>query len=62
MHCPKKEELMRHAAVHAIGSVIAAHLFDTLMTGQGDNADAQQACYFAAVERLTVTSRRQERE
>jgi hypothetical protein len=39
--------------------VVATHLFDILKEGQGDNADTSQARYFAAVERLTVTSWRQ---
>jgi hypothetical protein len=56
MHRLTKEGLTRHDAVHAISSVVATHLFDILKTGQGDNADASQARYFAAVERLTVTS------
>lgn len=56
MHRLTKEGLTRHDAVHAIGSVVATHLFDMLTMGQGDNADASQARYFAAVERLTATS------
>ena len=54
-----KEGLSRHDAIHAISSVVATHLFDILKTGQADNADASQARYFAAVERLTVTSWRE---
>jgi hypothetical protein len=54
-----KEGLTRHDAVHAIGSVVAEHLFDILKTGQSDDADTSQARYFAAVERLTVTSWRE---
>jgi hypothetical protein len=59
MHRLTKEGLTRHDAVHAISSVVATHLFDILKEGQGDNADTSQARYFAAVERLTVTSWRQ---
>ncbi|MPW23190.1 hypothetical protein GCT13_42105 [Paraburkholderia sp. CNPSo 3157] len=59
MHRLTKEGLTRHDAVHAIGSVVAEHLFDILSTGQSDDADASQARYLAAVERLTVTSWRQ---
>jgi hypothetical protein len=54
-----KEGLSRHDAIHAISSVVATHLFDILKTGQADNADASQARYFAAVERLTGASWRQ---
>ena len=59
MHRLTKEGLTRHDAIHAIGSVLAEHLFDILSTGQSDDADASQARYLAAVERLTVTSWRQ---
>ena len=54
-----KEGLTRHDAIHAIGSVVAEHLFDILNTGQSDDVDASQARYLAAVERLTVASWRQ---
>ena len=33
-----KEGLTRHDAVHAIGSVVAEHLFDILKTDQNDDA------------------------
>ena len=56
VHRLTKEGLTRHDAIHAIGSVLAEHLFDILSTGQSDDADASQARYLAAVERLTVTS------
>lgn len=51
-----KEGLTRHDAVHAIGSVVAEHLFDILKTDQNDDAAASQARYYAAVERLTAAS------
>jgi hypothetical protein len=54
MHRLGKEGLTRHDAVHAISSVVAEHLFDILKTGQNDNAEASQARYNAAVERLTA--------
>jgi Tfp pilus assembly PilM family ATPase len=56
MHRLGKEGLTRHDAVHAIGSVVAEHLFDILKTNQNDDAAALQARYYAAVERLTATS------
>ena len=49
-----KEGLTRHDAVHAIGSVVAEHLFDILKTNQNDDAATSQARYYAAVERLTA--------
>ena len=58
MHRLMKEGLTRHEAIHAIGSVVAEHVFDSLK-GQSDDVDASQAGYLAAVERLTVTSWRQ---
>ena len=56
MDCLRKEELSRHDAVHAIGSVVADHLFDILKTNQNDDAASSQARYYAAVERLTTAS------
>jgi hypothetical protein len=58
MHRLGKEGLTRHDAVHAIGSVVAEHLFDILKTNQNDDAAALQARYYAAVERLSAASRR----
>jgi hypothetical protein len=52
----EKEGLTRHDAVHAIGSVVAEHLFDILKTDQNDDAATSQARYYAAVERLTAAS------
>jgi hypothetical protein len=51
-----KGGLTRHDAVHAIGSVVAEHLFDILKTDQNDDAATSQARYYAAVERLTAAS------
>jgi hypothetical protein len=56
MHRLGKEGLTRHDAVHAIGSVVAEHLFDMLKTNQNDDAAALQARYDAAVERLSAAS------
>jgi len=56
MHRLGKEGLTRHDAVHAIGSVVAEHLFDMLKTNQNDDAAALQARYYAAVERLSAAS------
>ena len=62
LHRLTKGGLTRHDAIHAIGSVVAEHLFDILHTEQSDDADASQARYVAAVERLTVASWRQGRK
>ncbi|WP_168787646.1 hypothetical protein [Paraburkholderia aromaticivorans] len=51
-----KEGLTQHDAVHAMGSVVAEHLFDILKTDQNDDAATPQARYYAAVERLTAAS------
>jgi hypothetical protein len=51
-----KEGLTRHDAVHAIGSVVAEHLFDILKTDQNDDSATSQARYYAAVERVTAAS------
>jgi len=51
-----KEGLTRHDAIHAIGSVVAGHLFDILQANQNDDAGASQAHYYATVERLTAAS------
>jgi hypothetical protein len=56
MHRLRKGGLTRHDAVHAIGSVVAEHLIDILKTSQNDDSAASQACYYAAVERLTAAS------
>jgi hypothetical protein len=54
-HRLRTEGLTRHDAVHAIGSVVAEHLFDILKTNQNDDA-AASARYYAAVERLSAAS------
>ncbi|MFB9127639.1 hypothetical protein E2553_41795 [Paraburkholderia dipogonis] len=51
-----KEGLTRHDAVHAIGAVVAEHLFDILKTEHNDDAATSQARYYAAVERATAAS------
>jgi hypothetical protein len=51
-----KEGLTRHDAVHAIGSIVAEHLFDILRTDQNDDAATSRARYYVAVERLTAKS------
>jgi len=49
-----KEGLSRHDALHAIGSVIAEHLFETMDSKSKDDASTIQARYNAAVERLNA--------
>lgn len=51
------EGLDRHDAVHAVGSVLAAHITDTLRAGNPNNE-----AYNEAVERLTAESWRQDFE
>ena len=46
------EGLDRHEAIHAVGSVLAAHIHEILNTGS-PNADAN-ALYWAALETLTA--------
>ena len=48
------EGLSRHDALHAIGSVVAEHLFETLDTKANDDTKTVQARYDAAVERLSA--------
>jgi hypothetical protein len=52
----RKQGLTRHDVIHAIGSVVAEHLFGILKADQNDDAAASQARYCAAVERLTAAS------
>ncbi len=49
-----KEGLSRHEAVHAIGSVVAEHLFETSSTKSTDDTITIQNRYNAAVERLSA--------
>ena len=42
MHRLRNEGLTRHDAVHAIGSVVAEHLFDILKTSNNDDAADSQ--------------------
>ena len=51
--------LTRHDAVHAIGSVVAEHIFEAMNAGNPDHAETMQAIYIAAVERLTAKEWRQ---
>jgi hypothetical protein len=46
------EGLDRHDAIHAIGMVLAEHLFDVLKTAKPDQDP--NAPYYAALERLTA--------
>ncbi len=48
------EGLSRHDAVHAIGSVVADHLFEAMNARGGDYGRIAQARYSAAVEQLTA--------
>lgn len=50
-----KEGLSRHDALHAIGSMVAEHLYEAARAEDKDNfASTHQARYAAAVERLTA--------
>jgi hypothetical protein len=46
--------LSRHDAVHAIGSVLADHLYEATKAGDEESANTVQARYDAAVEQLTA--------
>jgi hypothetical protein len=50
----RKEGHSRHDAVHAIGSVVAEHIYDLLK--RKDAPETARARYYAAVERLTVAT------
>ena len=52
----QREGLSRHDAIHAIGSVAAEHVFETMKSQDQDDAHTTQARYNAAVERLTRKS------
>lgn len=53
------EGLSRHDAIHAIGSVLAEHLFETMKSKDQDVLEAAQSRYNSAVGRLTARSWRQ---
>ncbi len=48
------EGLSRHDALHAVGSVIAEHLFETMDLKTKDDTNIIQTRYNAAVERLSA--------
>ena len=48
------EGLSRHDALHAIGSVLAEHLHETMTAKHQDDPSTGQARYDAAVERLSA--------
>jgi hypothetical protein len=50
----KSEGLSRHDAIHAIGSVLAEHLYELAQQPSGDDAYTTNARYAAAVERLSA--------
>lgn len=49
-----KEGLSRHEAVHAIGSVVAENIYDILKLK--DAPETSRARYYAAIERLTAAT------
>lgn len=51
----RKEGLSRHDAVHAIGSVLGEHIYD-LVKQKEDSPQTSRARYYAAIERLTAAS------
>lgn len=55
----RKEGLARHDALHAIGSVVAEHLFDAMNSKDPALVDSVGIIYAAAVERLTAREWRQ---
>jgi len=56
----QREGLSRHDAVHAIGSVSAARVFEAMQSKLQDVASTAQSRYNAAVERLSAKSWREE--
>jgi hypothetical protein len=54
-----KEGLSRHDALHAIGSVIAEHLFEAMDSKSNGDPSTMQTRYNAAVERLTANEWRE---
>ena len=48
------EGLDRHDAIHAIGSVLAEHIFDLLSTPEAASKADPNDAYCAAIERLTA--------
>lgn len=55
-----KEGLSRHDAIHAIGSVCAEHLFETMKSEDPEVANTVQVRFIAAVERLSAKLWRQQ--
>lgn len=55
-----KEGLSRHDALHAIGSVVADHLFEAMHTEDENFANTAQVRYNAAVERLSAKAWRRQ--
>lgn len=51
----EKEGMSRHDAIHAIGSVVAEHMFELLKTGRSVDKRAAAAAYLERVKRLTAT-------
>jgi len=49
-----REGLSRHDALHAIGSIVADHVYEAMTTKDADFDNTAQARYNAAVERLTA--------
>jgi hypothetical protein len=48
------EGLDRHEAIHAIGSILAQHMFDLVRTPEAVSKDDPNDAYYAALERLTA--------
>ena len=56
----QREGLSRHDAIHAVGSVSAEHLFETMKSNDQDAGSMAQTRFSAAVERLTAKSWRED--
>ena len=48
------EGLDRHDAIHAIGSILAEHIFDLISTPEAASKANPNDAYYAALERLTA--------
>lgn len=51
----REQGLSRHEALHAVGTVLAEHIYDVMKSGDAAPSGASlQARYEAAVERITA--------
>ena len=58
----QREGLNRHEAIHAIGSVLADHLYDLIQSPEAPNPEGWNKAYLADLRRLTATLWRRQAE